>query len=302
MIYLDTTTDNLEVITDTAGNVDCTSAWVEAVSATLAVAASGKKVATITSANTPADLSGAPGSSNTRTVKQLTARNRDTVNIGVKVRINANNVMYELINITLSPGQTLVYTEGVGFYVISNLSQNRLLSSMEGSDTQRIFASRLTQASTFLAISGTAYYLYVGRAAQDVTVKFVEFHITTAGAGTDTKEVGLFSTPNAPCKSAQTLTKLVATGTVDAGTSTGAKRNTSAFNTLVPAGTHLWAAIRCALGTTQPTCLGIANDMGQGQLLTTTGGGALTGLSSASGTIPAVATATVAPAMRVTLD
>ena len=39
-------------------------------------------------------------------------------------------------------------------------------------------------------------------------------------------------------------------GTVDAGTSTGVKRNTSAFATVVPKGTHLWAAARFALATT----------------------------------------------------
>lgn len=302
MIYLDATTDKLEVITDTNGNVDCASAWVEAVSATLAVAASGKKVAGITTASTAADLSGSPSSSNTRTVKQMTAYNRDTVNIGVTVRINANGTMYVLGKWTLSPGQSLVYIDGVGFFVNNNLSQTRLLSNLESGDTQRILQSRMTEGGTFLTISGTAYYVYLGRAAQDFTAKFVEFHITTAGAGTDTKEVGLFSTPNPPCKSAQTLTKLVATGTVDVGTSTGVKRNTAAFNLLIPAGTHLWAAYRGALATTQITGLGLANDMGQGNVLTTTGGGALTSLSSASGTIPAVATATVAPALRATLD
>src|SRR2546428_5661404 len=96
---------------------------------------------------------------------------------------------------------------------------------------------------TFLLIAGTAYYVYLGRLAKGLTVKFVEFHVTTLGAGAQTAEVGLFSTPSAPNKSAQTLTKIVATGTLDSLTAgTGVKRNTASFAQNVDAGTHLWAA------------------------------------------------------------
>jgi hypothetical protein len=76
------------------------------------------------------------------------------------------------------------------------------------------------------------------------------------------------------------------------------KRNTSGFGLAVAKGTHLWAAVRTAMATTQPTYGGLASDMSEGHILTTTGGGALTGLSSASGGLVAIATVTVAPALR----
>jgi len=57
--------------------------------------------------------------------------------------------------------------------------------------------------------------------------------------------------------SAASLTKLASTGGVDALTSSSVKRNTSAFATDIAAGTHLWAGIRIAMVTTQPTIFGL---------------------------------------------
>jgi hypothetical protein len=112
--------------------------------------------------------------------------------------------------------------------------------------------------------------------------------------------VGLFSSPSAPNKAGQTLTKLVANGTLDTLTSgTGMKRNTVTLATPIPGGTHLWAAIRTAMATTQPTCVGLSGDMGQGHVLIATGTGALTGISSVAAGLVTVGTATVAPDLRV---
>jgi hypothetical protein len=303
MIYLPTTTDKIEVVLSVAANVDVVSSWAEADSTGSTNPSSGYKTAAITT-TAATDISGSPAASRTRNLKQTTIRNRDTsVSPDVLIRLNANGTIYEIHKVTLAPGQCLIYIEGVGFFTASNLAANRLLSSLESSGAQRIFQSRCTEGSTFLAITGTAYYVYMGRAVQDITVKFIEWQTTgTVAAGAQTAEAGLFSTPAAPNKSAQTLTKIAATGTVDSQTTNGMKRNTASFAQLVQAGVHLWAAVRFAMATTQPTAVGLANDMSQGQILTTTGGGALTGLTTAAGSIPALATATVAPALRVTMD
>lgn len=177
----------------------------------------------------------------------------------------------------------------------------RLLTSLNR--IQRIFRSSLPMSGTFLLVSGTAYFVYLGRTTQAITPKFVELQVTTAGAGAQTAEVGLFSTPNPPSKAAQSLTKLVSTGTVDALTSTGVKRNTSAFATQIAAGVHLWAAIRTAMATTQPTIgPGLAFDRSQGNLLTLAASGVLTGTGPFSGVIPAVSAANTCPDLTVALD
>lgn len=162
----------------------------------------------------------------------------------------------------------LSVTTGITSSSIAIGNDPRFMTTMEPSHGQRIFRSILgNSASAFTMVSGTAYFVYVGRTVRAVTPKYVEFHVTSAGDGAQTAEVGLYSTPSAPNKAAQSLSKLVATATVDDLTTTGMKRNTTEFSTLIAAGTHVWAAIRVAMATTQPDIVGLANDMEQGHVL-----------------------------------
>lgn len=176
------------------------------------------------------------------------------------------------------------------------------LTSVEGSDTQRVFMSNLQGNAGFTLISGVAYFVYLGRIVSAITPKFVEFHVSTIGAGAQTAETGFFSSPSAPNKTAQSLTKLITTATLDALTSTGVKRNTAAFSTSIPSGTHLWAGIRTAMATTQPTIWGIGLDMAQGQVLSTAAAGVLTAAGPWSGAIIAASTAMICPDLRGLLD
>lgn len=172
-------------------------------------------------------------------------------------------------------------------------------------NSQRIFQSSLPgHATGFVLVSGTAYFTYLGRAMMEVSPRpqFVEFHVSTIGAGAQIAEVGLFSSPSAPNKAAQSLTKIVSTGTVDTLISTGVKRNTAAFGAAVPFGTHLWAGIRTAMATTQPTIESLCRDMAQGNVLSAAAAGVLTAVGPFSGTIIAAATGPIAPDLRVTLD
>ena len=306
MILLTETNDKIQVVTSAAGDVDVVASYAE-FNSSFVISGLGKQLTTITTAATT-DVLAAPASSTTRNLKQLTIRNTHaTIANDVLVQFNDNGTLYELHKVTLQPGDCLQFVEGIGFVTLTNISSGRLITNVEADQTQRIYRSALPTHSFaavggFITISGTAYYVYIGRTGQSITAAFVELHVTTAGAGAQTAEIGLFSTPTAPGKSAQTLTKIVATGTVDSLTATGAKRNTTNFAQLVPANTHLWAAFRTAMATTQPTCYGLESDISQGHVLTTTGGGALTGLTTASGALVAIGTNMIAPDLRVTLD
>jgi hypothetical protein len=310
MILLDATTDKLKVVTSAAATIDVQANYVELSSSTFLITGGGNQNTAISTATTT-DIVAAPGATTIRNVKGITIYNKDaSLSCDVTVQYDANGTVTGIIKMTLLAGEMLEFIEGVGWFIVKpSVNATRTLTSVESDKEQRIFRTDLTRrmvvaagTEDFILISGTAYYVYVGRVVQPITVKFVEFHITTAGAGTDTKEVGLFSTPSPPNKSAQTLTKIVATGTVDSGVSTGIKRNTSSFAQAVDAGTHLWAAMRCALGTTQPKMPGIGADYSQGHILTTTGGGALTGITTASGGLVAVALSSLGPDLTVTLD
>jgi plastocyanin len=305
MILLTDTNDKLQVITSATTDLDVVISYADMSSSTFAVSGLGKQLTTITTATTT-DVLAAPAASTVRNMKQLTARNAHaTIAVDVTVQYNDNATVYELHKVTLQPGDCLEFVEGIGFYTLTNISSGRLITNVESDYQQRAFRSVLSQVAqgTFVMVSGTAYYVYMGRVAQAITVAYVEFHVTSAGAGAQTAEVGIFSTPTAPSKSAQTLTKLAATGTVGALTGTGMLRNSSSLATLVPAGTHLWGAFRTAMATTQPTITGgLVGDKSQGRILTTTGGGALTGLTTASGGLVTLGVATVAPELIVTID
>ena len=152
-----------------------------------------------------------------------------------------------------------------------------------------------------LLVSGTAYFVFLGVTPAAITPKFVEFHVSTVGAGTQVAEVGFFSTPAWPNKGSQSLTKLVSTGTLGALTATGVVRNTSAFATSVPPNVFLWAGIRTAMTTTQPTIWGVGVDMSEGRILSTASAGVLTGTGPWTGALIAAGTGVGAPDLRGSL-
>lgn len=169
---------------------------------------------------------------------------------------------------------------------------------------ERCFRSILPDLGTgFTLVSGTAYAIYLGRTNVTMTPKFVRFNVRTGrAAGTQTCEVGFFSSTSAPNKGTLTLTKLVATGTVDDTTTTGLKGNTSAFSTSVAAGTYLWAVIRDASVNGQPGIYGLVFDNGQGLCLSVAAS-ALTGVTSINGAVIAAnAATTTCPDLSGSLD
>ena len=314
MLNLALTNDKIQVTTSAATNVDVHASGGDLNAGTVTP---WKQNTAITTAATT-DVVAAPAASTVRNVKYLTISNKDAAlsNI-ITVLYNANATTYQLQKVTLGPGEELVLRDGLwyhydastGIYSSPTFAAAQLLTTAEGSNTQRILQSALpvrpvVTAGTedFILVSGTAYYVFVGRMAVTQTVKFVEWHLTTIGAGAQTAEIGLFSTPLPPNKSAQTLTKLIATGTTTSFTATGMVSNTASFALSVASGTYLWAAIRSAMATTQPKGWGLTGDFSEGHVLVTTGGGALTGITTASGLLVALAVGSIAPALRVTLD
>lgn len=198
--------------------------------------------------------------------------------------------------------RTITVSAGLGIANGSGVSAAPNLYTLSPSDSQRVFRAPLGAGGTFTLIEDTAYFVYVGQVPA-CTPKYVEFQVTTVGTGAQTAEVGLFSTPSAPNKASQSLTKLTADGTVDTLTvGTGMKRNTSAFSTAIADGTHLWAGIRTAMATNEPTLRGIELDFAQGYVLTTAKAGALTGSGPWTGALTAGSAVTVGPTLRVTLD
>lgn len=156
----------------------------------------------------------------------------------------------------------------------------------------------LLVGGTFAPTSGTAYCVFIGRPHRNETINTVRFHVTTAGAGAQTAEVGIYTSPLPPNRTGQTLTRVAATGALDVLTSTGLKANTTPLAANVEADVPLWACIRTAMATTQPTIVGLARDQQDGFYMTTAASGALTSAATLAGVVPALSTATQAPYMR----
>jgi len=174
----------------------------------------------------------------------------------------------------------------------------------------RVFSSRLPNMGTSITTqSDVAYFVYIGRVTQDITVKYVELLVTSAVTATQVAEAGLFSSANPPNKGTQSLSKIgTPSNSLDSLLTTGVKR-TSALNQLVTKGTYLWAGIRTAFTgspANQPVISGLCADFGEGRYVaTSSGAGALTGSGPWSGALIAASTyanTAQAPDLRVVLD
>lgn len=121
--------------------------------------------------------------------------------------------------------------------------------------------------AAFLMIKSTGYFVYLGEAKNGFIPKYIAANVTTAGAGSQTGECGIFTTSDPPSKKNQQLTKVFSTNNLNSLTSLGTKRNTLEFISGINAGQHVWAGILTAMATTQPTVLGLGGDMSQGSIL-----------------------------------
>lgn len=314
-MILDGANSKITLTTTTTADIEAQTSWVLYNSAASPPTSLGTDNTTFNTATTQ-DIVPPPGASKQAMVEVIAIRNAhasNTNDISIK-HLDATPTTVTVFKCTLAPGESCVYTPKSGFQVFdatgalktNTSSVLPLLTTIEQETTQRIFESGLSKsiqtAGSFLLISGTAYCVYVGRATKTFTAAFIEYHVQAVGAGAQTAEVGLFSSPNPPNKSNQTLTKIAATGTLNALTATGVGRNTSSLAQAIAAGTHLWAVLRTAMATTQPTLVGLVGDKAEGRIQTLAGASALTGVSSLAATIPSASALTNCPDLAVTLD
>lgn len=130
-----------------------------------------------------------------------------------------------------------------------------------------VLRSKLPTIAGATTTGATAYFVYMGKTTRRISPQKVLFHVSTAGAGTqDIGTVGVFSSPTAPNRAAQTLTCLM-TGTIGDLTGTGVLGNSTAFSTNVSAGIHMWAGYVVDMQTTEPTVVGLTQDHSNGEIL-----------------------------------
>jgi hypothetical protein len=160
-------------------------------------------------------------------------------------------------------------------------------------------------AAGLLVTADKAYWVYQGYVSRQSTFQHVRVALITAAVGTQAAEVALASSPLAPNRSSQVLTKIASDGTLgDLTGSAGLYTNTTGMAAVVPAGTHLWAGFRANFTSTptQPTLLARAADFGQGEVLSTVTAGALTLAGPWTGATIAHALTAMCPVIVATKD
>lgn len=183
MIYLFATTDIIRTTVSSAAAVDVNLNYLEAVTSTGALAGAGRAFKAFSSASSDDTLAG-PGGSNYRSLKQGTWRNKDAaLAVDVTVMYRASGpVDYELHKVTLQPGESLIYIEGIGFFTNARSSGKSGLKNCSTADQS-------IGASTTAYLTGSAILLPKPPVAGTV-LRFM-YQIAKTAAATATQTVDL---------------------------------------------------------------------------------------------------------------
>lgn len=186
------TADLLSLISSSTAALDVHASYIDASTVSPPVPDPPSRTNTaITTAATTTIVAG-PASGKIRNVKTLHIRNKSTTaNNDVTINHNINATLYELIKVTLRPGDSLEYVEGVGWFTIAGAASltNAATSSVSasyGSDTYLVGS-----AITMPAGSPVAKHLYVctfdmTKTAAGTATPIINVRYGTAGSTADT--------------------------------------------------------------------------------------------------------------------
>lgn len=115
MLLLTSTTDRIKIVLDeTGGNIFGVATYADRNQTTGAIGAAGRQLINIGNGNT--GLVDPPAATTTRNVKTIHVRNAHaTVTMTVHIQYDANGTIYELYCATLKAGESLSYSEGIGW-------------------------------------------------------------------------------------------------------------------------------------------------------------------------------------------
>lgn len=139
MILLTATTDKVQVVSASAGDLDMHASYLDMSTADPPVvkgSTSGRTNAAAVVTATTTDVVPSPAASTTRNLKHLSVRNvHASVSNVVTVQFNQNGTIIELHQVNLAPGEALEFVEGVGFFKLASaapvpLGTNTLLAPM----------------------------------------------------------------------------------------------------------------------------------------------------------------------------
>lgn len=172
----------------------------------------------------------------------------------------------------------------------TNIFPTPILGLLNDYKFDKVFKPRIpTIAGGVVPADQAVIFLYMGFATRPLTINWVSAMLTGNYTSMTASEVGLFSSPGPPDKGNLTMTKLTSQ-TITASLTAGAPkvvRNNTAMATVIPAGTHWWAAIRIdynVLGS--GSWRAVAGDFGGGNIQSVVSATTMASASSYAATIP----------------
>jgi hypothetical protein len=194
MLLLMPTTDKIQLISAQAATLDVHSSFVDYASGTITP---GRTNAAITTATTT-DIVAAPGASTQRNAKTINVRNKHaTLSCDVTVQHTDGTTVVELVKMTLSPGDTLEYIEGVGWFKVLNPANNAAVNYSTADQTgfaadTYLGGSAITLPSGLPRV-GTTYKLRfdMSKTAAGAAAPSLIIRVGTTGTTTDTGRLTL---------------------------------------------------------------------------------------------------------------
>lgn len=202
MLLLTSTGDLIQVITGTGADCDVHASWVDNASGTITP---GRTNTLITTATTTSVV-GSPASSTQRNVKTLNIRNKDSSAQTLTVQHTDGTNVATLIKLSLQPGESLVWTEGVGWEYINSsgalVSSAILAGTSAGQSASPTGGVSTTEKAMGLGLITGFSYTPTRTGNLMVWVAGQAFNSTAAGDGVTIR--GRWGTGTAPSNAATT--------------------------------------------------------------------------------------------------
>jgi len=271
-MYLDSTTDNLEVIL-TAAITTNQLPFIVAYNDTTSSAVTPTKNTGTTNSTTAVNLVAAPSSSHQRLVRYISIYNADTVTAEVTVRFNDNSSIRKILVVSLLPNESLQYTYEVGWKAYDSTGAEKVTGFylIPGAVRSLEFYSA-ANITTVQALTNTnAFCLYIGRSERSYSSIMIQLRTTTALTATVVwSELAIYKgTPS--IGSATTITRLGYTDTSNIWNQSTGTKTTTVSLTGCNAGDDLWVVLsNSTSGTVTSMRAGLADDLGTGVFMTKT--------------------------------
>jgi hypothetical protein len=197
MLLLTGTSDLIQVVTSGTAAIDVQASWIDNAAGAITPGRTNTAIASATTTT----VVGSPASSTQRALKSLSLRNKDaSASNTITVKHTDGSTAVELIKLTLSAGEELLYTEGCGwtYYTTTGAAQVTQAAFATAAATS---AAPTGNVSTTEKAMGLAF-AFTPTKTGNLLVWIAGVALNATAAGDGTSITGRFGTGTAPVNGA----------------------------------------------------------------------------------------------------